>query len=99
MERVSGPPDESHRYEMDVRLEAVEAVAYGREVTGLFLVPLDGAGKPVIPGIYVTKSLRDPQDAPNVPPGSDYEPVGDKMRLVYNNLKSVDFTGLIPGIM
>ncbi|HEY7696794.1 MAG TPA: 3'-5' exonuclease, partial [Vicinamibacteria bacterium] len=39
VERLNGPPDESHRHEMDIRLEAVEAVAPGREVTGLFVVP------------------------------------------------------------
>ena len=39
IERLSGPPTEDHRKQMEIRLEAVEALAPGRSVTGLFLVP------------------------------------------------------------
>jgi ATP-dependent exoDNAse (exonuclease V) beta subunit len=46
IERLSGPPSEEHRNQMDIRLEAVEALAPGRTVTGLFLVP-EGPPVPV----------------------------------------------------
>lgn len=39
IERLDGPPSADHRSQMDIRLEAVEALAPGRAVTGLFLVP------------------------------------------------------------
>jgi hypothetical protein len=45
IERLDGPPSEGDRNRMDIRLEAVEAIAPARKVTGLFLVP----GGPPIP--------------------------------------------------
>ncbi len=38
IERLDRPADEAHRRQMDIRLEAVEALADGREVRGLLLV-------------------------------------------------------------
>ena len=45
IERLDGPPSAEHRNQMEIRLEAVEALAPGRVVTGFFVVP----GAPPVP--------------------------------------------------
>jgi hypothetical protein len=39
IERLHAPPSAEHRNQMEMRLEAVEALAPGRTATGLFLIP------------------------------------------------------------
>jgi len=45
IERLDGPPSAEQRSRMEIRLEAVEALAPGRTVTGFFIVP----GAPPVP--------------------------------------------------
>ena len=60
IERLSGPPGPEHRERMDTRLEAVEALAPGREVRGVFVFP--GA-----PPLWVKRGVNQDHQLPLFP--------------------------------